>query len=129
MCNEAESGGWLVMDDLVDGSGIVSKLGERGEEGWALNRKRAEWAAEIRSARRAAPTQSGTRDNAGAGARPIAVDHCTGALGTYMRYKVPTYLNVLNEECKGAEYCDETSQSKFWPLMIQRLGTLLRVSM
>lgn len=69
MGNEAEGCGWLVMCDLVDGSGIGSKLGERGEEGWVLNRKRAEWAAEIRSARR------GTRDNAGAGARPVAVDH------------------------------------------------------
>lgn len=81
--DEAESGGWLVMCDLVDGSGIGSRLGERGEEGWGLNKKRAEWAAKIRSARPLqlkvahATTRARVRDLL------LWIIH---RLGTYMRY-------------------------------------------
>lgn len=39
-------------------------LGERGEQQRLLNRKEAEWVADIRSARRTAPTQKGGRRHA-----------------------------------------------------------------
>lgn len=49
MADEAEYG-WLVMV-MVDGSGIERGWKNVGKKNGMLNRKRAEWAAEIRSAR------------------------------------------------------------------------------
>jgi hypothetical protein len=54
--------GWLLDGWCIGGwKSYQESLEGRGEQERLLNKKEAEWAAEIRSARRTAPTQRGGR--------------------------------------------------------------------